>query len=59
MRYPPIDIANYFIWRVNSDTESGDNITNLKLRVISVATGDRVTATAPLAACIAGTADHR
>lgn len=26
------DVANYFIWRVNEDEDSGDNITNLKLQ---------------------------
>lgn len=30
--YRAQDIANYFIWRVNSDLEIGDNITNMKLQ---------------------------
>ena len=32
MAHTVTDIANYLIWRVNSDTESGDNISNLKLQ---------------------------
>ena len=32
MTYAVSDIANYFIWRANSDEEFGDNITNLKLQ---------------------------
>ncbi len=30
--YRASDIANYFVWRANSDEEFGDNITNLKLQ---------------------------
>lgn len=30
--YPVSDIADYFIWRANTDEEFGDNITNLKLQ---------------------------
>lgn len=32
MAYPVTDIANYFIWRVNDDLASGDNITHLKVQ---------------------------
>lgn len=30
--YNASDIANYFIWRANTDEEFGDNISNLKLQ---------------------------
>lgn len=32
MMYPASEIANYFIWRANTDEEFGENITNLKLQ---------------------------
>ena len=32
MKYSAADIANWYIWRVNTDEELGDNITNLKLQ---------------------------